>query len=90
MFFVDEEDGVLKYVIVVELQSPQLAHFSFFFVNKDFWKTTKEILNELKALLHSQGVEKVRFESYRLQSSYERWVSKFGAKPISITYEVEV
>jgi hypothetical protein len=81
------EKGELIYFVALLHQDEKTILFWLFYMNKDFRQATKEILHSIKEMLLSKGVTTAFSQSTRLTSSYERWIEKFGAKKVAITYK---
>lgn len=86
-FFGDcDESGELVYFAVILKETDEKAFFWLFYMNKDYRAVTKEILTEIKSFLSKVGFSVVYTQSTRTSSSYERWLEKFGAEKVAITY----
>ena len=89
LFFGDAKDGVLLYfAALINLKSEEPL-FWLLFVDKAVRSETKFIIEDIHQELHGLGVRKMYFITSRLESSYERWLKKFGAKKHKIVYLME-
>jgi hypothetical protein len=88
--FGEQRDGKLLYFIFLLPQEQASIYFWLFYVDKELYEKTKELLFELKSWAKQEGFTKVTTATNRNQSSYRRWVSKFGLVPVYTTYEGEL
>lgn len=87
-FFGDfSPSGELIYFAVILRENPHKSFFWLFYMNKNFREITKEILTGIKDFLRTEGFSVVYTQSTRTASSYERWLEKFGAEKVAITYK---
>lgn len=82
-----DESGKLAYFAVILRESESRAFFWLFYMNKDFRLVTKQVLTSIKDFLRREGFSYVYTQSTRTSSSYERWLEKFGAEKVAITYK---
>lgn len=84
------QEGELTYFVAITQQGPRKALFWLFYMNPAFRETTKPLLNNLKGYLKNEGFDVVYSQSTRTASSYERWLEKFGAEKVAITYKFKL
>lgn len=84
------ENGKLAYFVVILRETDTKAFFWLFYMNKDYRLQTRQLLLDLKLLLHNLGFRRVELVTTRLTKSYNRWISKFGAQPVALTYRMEI
>lgn len=80
-------DGELSYFVTLIPHSPKKTMFWLFYMNPKFRSETKEILHGLKEYMKARGYTTAYTQSTRTSSSYERWLEKFGAEKLAITYK---
>lgn len=87
-FFADVEDGKLIYFVVMLRDTNERCFFWLFYMNKDHRHLTRDLLAQLKQFVKNLGFQVCDFSTTRLTKSYDRWVRKFGAEPICLTYRL--
>lgn len=85
-----DKSGVLIYFVALIPQTKERALFWLFYMNKDHRQETKELLGQLKDFMKEQGFSTVYSQSTRTESSYERWLEKFGAEKVAIIYKFKL
>jgi hypothetical protein len=81
-------DGSLLYFAALIPHRERSAMFWLFYANKDYRNETRPLLFDMKAYIKKTGkYDTVYSQSTRTASSYERWLEKFGAKKLAITYK---
>jgi hypothetical protein len=88
--FGEQRNGSLLYFVFLFPQDQTTIFFWLFYVDKELYGKTKELIAELKSWAKQSGFKKVITSTNRNQSSYRRWVGKFGLVPIYTTYEGEL
>ena len=86
-YFGDFIRGDLAYFAVLLRETEKKATFWPFYMNPKLRTETKGILLALKDVMKSEGFSTVYTQSTRTSSSYERWLEKFGAEKLAITYK---
>lgn len=89
-YFGDFAGKELAYFAVLYRQTNEKANFWLFYMNPNFRLETRGILLSLKEFMKSEGFSTVYTQSTRTSSSYERWLEKFGAEKLAITYKFKL
>lgn len=87
-YFGDVANGELVYFVVLTKSDASNCFFWLFYMNKEYRLHTKSLLLELKEFAKNLGFTQCDFSTTRLTKSYDRWVRKFGAIPITLTYRL--
>lgn len=90
LFAEKAEDGKLKYVALLKPENAEHYVFWLFYMNPKFRDITRSVINELIDFCHHNKIRRVRWATTRLTSSYERWISKFGARKFAMLYQLEL
>lgn len=90
LYFADIIDGEIAYFAVVLRRNSSSAFFWLFYMNPKLRDVTRGILQQLKTTLAREGYSAVYTQSTRTASSYERWLKKFGAEKLAITYKFDL
>jgi hypothetical protein len=80
----------LSYFIAVLDDGKPKATFWLFYVNKEHYKNTKNLVKTLFSDLKSLGYSELSFTTTRMTRSYDRWVSGFGARKHSLNYKLSL
>ena len=80
----------LTYFIAMIYTGTESANFWLFYIDKEQRQHTKNLLAILKAACKARGIKHMQFVTSRITRSYDRWVSKFGAKKFLLTYKLEL
>lgn len=80
--------GEVAYFAVLSDMGDDKILFWLFYMNKDFREVTKEIVNQLKVIFKDKGFNCAYSQSTRAESSYRRWIEKFGAQQLAIVYRI--
>ena len=87
-YFGQIENGHLVYFVILTKETDSKCFFWLFYMNKEYRQYTKSLLLELKQFAKDLGFITCDFSTTRLTKSYDRWVRKFGAEPICLTYRL--
>jgi len=85
--FGEQREGKLLYFCYLLKQEENIVFCWLFFVDKELYGQTKEIILTLKSWCKAQGFTKIMTTTNRNQSSYRRWANKIGLTPSFTTYE---
>jgi len=81
-------DGSILYFAALVPFDERKAMFWLFYANKNYRTETRPLLFDMKAYIKETGkFDSIYSQSTRTASSYERWLEKFGAQKVSITYK---
>lgn len=86
-YFGEVVNGKLIYFLAGNRQDATKVFCWLFYMNPDFRHETKKLLNEAMDFLRKLGYKTLYTNSTRTESSYERWLEKFGAEKLAITYK---
>lgn len=86
-YFGEIRDGQLLYFLAGMKEDDKKAFCWLFYMNKDYRAETKELLKQAMDFLRAKGFTTLYTQSTRTESSYERWLEKFGAKKLAIVYK---
>lgn len=87
------KDGELEFFcnsLIIDENDPSLRLIWFMYSNPKCRKYTYAWIDILKAYGKTIGIKEVRFITNRLTRSYRKFATKVGAKPMLITYTLEV
>lgn len=85
-----KKDDELYYFFVVHVLNKTEACLWLVYINKTKHSYTKNLLSVLMSEFRRKGIKHAEFTTTIMKKSYERWVSKFGAKKHSITFKLEL
>lgn len=83
-------NGEISYFFVILKFPPDLINFWVIYVNPASRDLTKPYVDYVLSKYKEEGYTLVEFSTTRLTSSYKRWADKFGAKPFSMTYHINL
>jgi len=87
-FFGDfTKEGEIAYFAVLAKENATRAFFWLFYMNAKLRTETKGILDDLRVFMKAEGFFTVCSNTTRMTRSYERWIQKFGAEKVAITYQ---
>lgn len=89
-FYGKVNNGELIYFVAVSKLSEEERNFWIFYVNVVIRNDSTELVKQVVEAEKLTGAKVIYFQTSKFSSSYRRWVSKFDAKPHSITYKIEV
>jgi hypothetical protein len=81
------DEGELLYFVTLLPEEPPKATFWLFYMNKNYRTETQTLLRELAQIMVMEGFHTIYSQSTRTEKSYERWLSKFGARKIATVYK---
>jgi hypothetical protein len=83
-------EGKIKYFAALITEEPPKAHFWLFFMNKEFRTETQQLLLDMSEVMMAAGYHIIMSRTGRTEKSYERWLSKFGAKKVEVVYRFDL
>lgn len=90
-YFADRSpEGALIYFTAVFAETPKKLFFWLFFMNPAYRTATRQLIFDMIAVAKADGYEVCYTSSTRKEASYERWIEKFGAEKISVTYRIKL
>ena len=90
-YFADKnEAGEVLYFTAVFPQDSKRLFFWLFYMNPKYRAETKRLIFDMIAVAKADGYVECYTSSTRKESSYERWIEKFGAEKMSVTYRIKL
>lgn len=90
-YFADvSPEGEILYFTAVYAQDSKRLFFWLFYMNPKYRNETKRLIFDMIEIAKKDGFEVCYTSSTRKESSYERWITKFGAEKISVTYRIKL
>lgn len=89
-YYGEIKDDKVQYFMTIHPEDNYNVFFWLLYVDPHLRDHTKSMINYLREHFRSLGYSKVFFSATRFESSYRRWVTKLGAKPVSTTYMMEL
>lgn len=86
-YFGEIVEGKLVYFLAGNRQDTTHVFCWLFYMNPDYRLETKKLLKDAMNFLRALGYKTLYTNSTRTESSYERWLEKFGAEKLAITYK---
>ncbi len=83
-------DGEIMYFTCVYPQDSKKLFFWLFYMHPGYRYATKQLIFDMIAQAKADGYEVCYTSSTRKESSYERWIQKFGAEKLSVTYRIKL
>lgn len=80
-------EGEIVYFAALLADDQPKAIFWLFFMNKDFRTETQQLLFDMSDFMMERGYHIIYSRTGRIERSYERWLTKFGAKKHEVVYK---